>query len=346
MFFLPSQSLCLFLSLWNQTAPLLLYLASDWDLALPRLSNFFLFFFNFGSKRGPRFAALRSAARERRRAPEPDITSTIRWGECGQQLHAKNTFSLQIQFATTPCESVAAQHVPLVGASPRPTLLSQLGIKVCGRRERRFLKHYDDLLLNFWRISKLLYIRRIWLHHVWDQQRSTEFRCWGFCKFGHHFVFPEPHCPPVLLWTSSVSIATEAETIPANTENHPATNYTSITYFGLQRYTVYFYVIVSAVWIIPRTFLDWDFSDIMHTHTHTHTHKQWTYQVLHCGLFFLSFPEVLEKKKKNVIPTVIWLSFCLRKCLIFSEWSPPAAGEDEPMKSVAFGQQTPEDLRV
>lgn len=121
MFFLPSQTLCLFLRLWNQTAPLLLYLTSNWDLASPRPSNFFFFlrgqYFGSKARASLRCTALHGAPR--RHAPEPVITFPIRWGERWQQLRAKNMFSLQIQFAATPCESVAAQHVPLVGAQTR-----------------------------------------------------------------------------------------------------------------------------------------------------------------------------------------------------------------------------------
>lgn len=39
-----------------------------------------------------------------------------------------------------------------------------------------------------------------------------------FNKFGHHFYFLKLHCLPVLLWKSSVSMVTEAETIQVNTE--------------------------------------------------------------------------------------------------------------------------------
>lgn len=83
------------------------------------ISFFFLRGQYFGSKARASLRCTALHGAPRRHAPEPVITFTIRWGERWQQLRAKNMFSLQIQFAATPCESVAAQHVPLVGAQTR-----------------------------------------------------------------------------------------------------------------------------------------------------------------------------------------------------------------------------------
>lgn len=163
MFFLPSQTLCLFLRLWNQTAPLLLYLTSNWDLASPRPSNFFFFlrgqYFGSKARASLRCTALHGAARR---------STTTRSRAC---YH----FHYQVRRAWTaaPCQ----EHVLAADSICSHTL------REC-RRTTRPSRGCPNPTTSC-------------LGSATERKSVSEFRCWGVCKFVHHFFFPELHCPPV-----------------------------------------------------------------------------------------------------------------------------------------------------
>lgn len=74
-----AQMLCLFLRLWNQTAPLLLYLTKTQDRPLPHLSSNFFLQEQYCCTIGVLCCTLLSDCRH---TPVPVITFTIRWTGC------------------------------------------------------------------------------------------------------------------------------------------------------------------------------------------------------------------------------------------------------------------------